>query len=101
MNNLDSRIAETLTAYDANHHISRRMLYTLADCTDRAARVAIHRLRNAGYHIISDPSQSGYWMAKDDDEWNDFCDRERRAALNRLHRKSYENGRQLRIEVER
>ena len=100
MNKLDSRIAEILTAYDADHHISRVCLYLFARCTDRAARVSIHRLRNAGYHIISDPSQSGYWMAKDDDEWNAFCDRERRAALNRLHRKSYENGRQLRIEVE-
>ena len=99
MNKLDANIAAILAAYDADHHISRRMLYTVADCTDRSARASIHRLRNAGYHIISDPSQSGYWMGNDD-EWNAFCDRERRAALNRLHRKTWENGRQLRIEVE-
>ena len=99
MNKLDANIAAILEAYDADHHISRRMLHTVADCTDRAARVSIHRLRNAGYHIISDPSQSGYWMGNDD-EWNAFCDRERRAALNRLHRKTWENGRQLKIEVE-
>jgi hypothetical protein len=100
MNKLDSNIAAILAAYDADHHISRHMLYTFADCTDRAARASIHRLRNAGNHIISDPSQPGYWMGTDD-EWNDFCDRERRAALNRLHRKTWENGRQLKIEVER
>ena len=99
MNKLDAHIAEILAAYDADHHISRVCLYLFAHCTDRAARVSMHRLRNAGYHIISDPSQSGYWMGTDD-EWNAFCDRERQAALNRLHRKTWENGRQLKIEVE-
>lgn len=100
MNKSDILILSILSAYDADHHISRHMLYTVADCTDRAARASIHRLRNAGHHIISDPSQSGYWIGTDD-EWNAFCDRERRAALNRLHRKTWENGRQLKIEVER
>ena len=66
---------------------------------DRQFRKAIHNLRNAGYHIISNSAESGYWLGTDD-EWNDFCDRERKAALSRLHRKTYENGRQLRIEVE-
>ena len=67
---------------------------------DRQFRKSIHQLRNAGYHIISESSKSGYWLGTDD-EWNAFCDRERKAALNRLHRKTWENGRQLRIEVER
>ena len=66
---------------------------------DRKFRKAIHNLRNAGYHIISESSKSGFWLGTDD-EWNAFCDRERKAALNRLHRKTWENGRQLRIEVE-
>ena len=99
MNKTDQAVAEIIVAYNANHHASRQLLHYLTNLDDRAIRASIHRLRNAGHHIISDPSQSGYWMGTDD-EWNDFCDRERRAALNRLHRKTWENGRQLRIEVE-
>ena len=100
MNKTDEIVIVALTGYSPTFHASRGLLCYITKFDDRTIRTSIHRLRNAGHQIISDPSQSGYWMGNDD-EWNTFCDRERRAALNRLHRKTWENGRQLRIEVER
>lgn len=96
MNKTDKLVLVVIEYFD-DRHVSRENLCTLTFREDRTVRNSIHRLRNAGHHIISDSSQSGYWMAKDDDEWNDFCDRERAAALNRPHRKTWENGRQLKI----
>jgi hypothetical protein len=99
MNKADIKVLSTFEFFKAGSQVTRHQLHDLTNFDDRTIRASIHRLRNAGHHIISDPSQSGYWMGTDD-EWNDFCDRERRAALNRLHRKTWENGRQLKIEVE-
>ena len=96
---INGEVAEMIANRINDTPISRADLAKFCGYDDRTVRNAIHNLRNAGCHIISKSSKAGYWIGSDD-EWNDFCDRERRAALNRLHRKTWENGRQLRIEVE-
>ena len=95
---INGEVAEMIANRINNTPISRAKLSEFCGYPDRTVRNAIHNLRNAGHHIISDPSKSGYWIGSDD-EWNAFCDRERKAALSRLHRKTWESGRQLRIEV--
>ena len=84
---------------DRSARVSRHWLCAVTKKSDRRVREIIHDLRTRGLYIISDSQDNGYWYGTDD-EWNAFCDRERKAALNRLHRKTWENGRQLRIEVE-
>lgn len=73
---------------------SRTDLSLFLNMSDRTIRRTIHDLRREGCRIVSDTDEGGYCLGTAD-EWNAFCDRERQAALSRLHRKTYENERQL------
>lgn len=73
---------------------TRKELEMAVGTSDRIIRRYIHELRRAGCRIVSDTDEGGYWLGTAD-EWNEFCDQQRRRALNNFYRKTYEDARQL------
>lgn len=73
---------------------SRQQLMDAVNLSDRNIRCIIHDLRRDGCRIVSDTDEGGYWLGTAD-EWNDFCDQQRRRALANMYRKTDEDARQL------
>jgi biotin operon repressor len=73
---------------------TRSQLMVAVNRSDRYVRETIHALRREGCRIVSDTDEGGYWLGTPD-EWNEFCDQQRRRALNNFYQKTYEDARQL------
>ena len=78
---------------------SRTDLSLFLNMSDRMIRRTIHDLRREGCRIVSDTDEGGYWLGTPE-EWNAFCDQQRRRALANMYRKTDEDARQLVIAYE-
>lgn len=73
---------------------TRKELEMAVGTSDRQIRMLIHNLRREGCRIVSDTDEGGYWLGTPE-EWNAFCDQQRRRALANMYRKTDEDARQL------
>lgn len=84
----------TLIENSEGRRWSRADLVLFFGISDRRIRRTIHDLRREGCRIVSDTDEGGYWLGTAD-EWNSFCDQQRRRALSNFYKKTYEDDRQL------
>lgn len=70
-----------LELLQSGHTYSRAELVRILGLPDRTVRRMIHDLRRQGYWIVNG-EQGGYKLTDSPAEWNSFCQRERRRALN-------------------
>lgn len=70
-----------LQLLQSGHTYSRAELVTITGLPDRTIRKHIHDLRKQGHWIVNG-EQGGYKLTEDPAEWNAFCHRERKRALN-------------------
>lgn len=83
-------IIEALSKTNRENRIKRSALARLTQINDRTLREKIHELRMDGYQIIGDTSAGGYYLGTER-EWDEFCDQQRRRAINNFYRKSNES----------
>jgi hypothetical protein len=89
-------ILKALQDTSMEHRMTRNVLCTLTQLNDRVLREKISELRRQGHYIVSDTSRKGYWLGTPQ-EWNAFCEQQRRRALSNFYKKTDEDDKQLRI----
>lgn len=74
--------------------LHRTGLALLLETDERTIRRAIRELRFAGCHICTDTVDGGYYQGTPE-EWDSFCDQQRRRAVHNFYPKSKESPGQI------